>query len=107
METLKVTTLTLFIGLVWLTSEVAAYPQHTEEIDIVYDHDTRLNCGRSSIGHPEFRELGGNPLGLSDSTMRLIAPPNTKHFRNDRNTRDDVCSFDLDPNENQSLEVAR
>jgi len=103
METLKVTTSTLFIGLFWLTSDVAAYPQQTEEIDIVDDHGTRLNCGRSSIGHPEFQELGGNPPGLSGSTMGLIAPPNTKHFHGDQKLRNDT----LDLHENHSLKVAR
>lgn len=107
METLKVTTLPLLIAFIWLTSEVAAYPQPIEEIGAGGNDGTVQSCRPSSTGYPEFKEQLGNPLGLSDTTMRLIAPPNASSHQTDREARKDTCSFELNPNETHSLEVAR
>lgn len=107
METLKVTTLTLLIAFVWLTSEIAAYPQPIEEIDAGGKDRTGQNCRSSWTGHPTFKERFANPLGLFETTAKLITPPNSSSHQTDRNARHDTCSFDLDPNETNSLEPAR
>lgn len=107
METLKVTTLPLLIAFTWLTSEVVAYPQLVKEIDPGVNDGAGRSCGRSWVDHPEIREQNGKQIGLSDTLLGLIAPPNTSSHHTDRSTRDDACSFDIAPNETPSLEVAR
>ena len=107
METLQVATLPLLIAFIWLTSEVAAYPQPPEETDAVNNHVTKLNCGRSWNGQAEIRQQNGNPLGLSESTMTLIAPPDTLPLQQHRGILEGARSFDLDLNEARSLGATR
>ena len=107
METMKVTTLPLLIAFIWLTSEVAAYPQPIEQIDAEGNDGTGQSCRPFSTDYSEFKEQLGNPLGLSETTMRLIAPPNAPSHQTDREARRDTCSFELAPNETHSLEVVR
>lgn len=92
METLKLTSLAVFILFGLLVSETAtAYPEPLDQIDY-----TDTTCALRMVSPPELEEQNDKLHALSQVVVDLIAPIDTPPLDQDRNVHADTCHLDLD-----------
>ena len=92
METLKLTSLAIFIlfGLL-LSDTAAAYPEPLDQIDY-----TDTTCAFRMVSPPKPPEQNDKPPALSQVVVDLIAPIDTPPLDQDRQFHADTCRLDLD-----------
>jgi len=96
METLKLTTLVVFIPLGWLMTEAAAYPQTLEDIHIVPNGDPKLGCIQTQSGSLGFDLMIRNQIDLPDEFKSRAARTDTTSSPRDSDVGFDACRLDIE-----------